>query len=232
MKSPAILNILPAVAIVLVAAACTQAEIDCDSRGDAACNAVIGRLLYNVTEPGIATPRFLYVSNNGSNTISRFRIDGVGRLTYLGDAPTPGAPWDLTVHHNGRFLYVADTTNNSVTVYSIDAFTGDLSQIANVFHGDGANTFGPYDVLVHPTGQYLYSSNANSGANGDSVSTYDLGADGIPVFRSFTSTASLQPAGLAIAPDASHIYSGLVQGNSGVGVFRYNPTERPSISTM
>jgi 6-phosphogluconolactonase (cycloisomerase 2 family) len=66
--------------------------------------------------------RFLYVSNQGSNTIAALRIEASGSLvpvtgTPFRNAPLGDLPVGLAADPLGRFLFVANEVSNSVSVF-------------------------------------------------------------------------------------------------------------------
>jgi 6-phosphogluconolactonase len=83
--------------------------------------------------PVIFRPRFAYVANLNSDTVSAFAIDAAtGALT-----PAPGSPFAagvgpiaVTVDPTGRFAYVANAGSNDISGYTIDPASGGLSPIA------------------------------------------------------------------------------------------------------
>jgi 6-phosphogluconolactonase (cycloisomerase 2 family)/uncharacterized protein YjdB len=101
--------------------------------------------------------KFLYVVNNGGNSISEYKIDqSTGALTLLSTTPVPtgAAPFYGTTDTKGH-IYVANSGDKTVSVFSIDGTTGLLTQVGSTnFTVTGANTV--FNVVVDPTGKYLY----------------------------------------------------------------------------
>jgi DNA-binding beta-propeller fold protein YncE len=77
----------------------------------------------------------------------------------------------VTVDPNGKYAYVANSSSNTVSQYSIGS-DGTLTALATPTVVTG---FGPASVTVDPSGKYAYV--ANSGAS-DSVSQFAIGSDG------------------------------------------------------
>jgi DNA-binding beta-propeller fold protein YncE len=68
--------------------------------------------------------RFLYVSNQGSDTIAGFRIEASGAIVALPGTPFPNAPLGevpvgLAVDPGGRFLFAANERSNGVSAFRI-----------------------------------------------------------------------------------------------------------------
>ena len=114
--------------------------------------------------------RFAYVGNDsdsgdGSSLaggVSLFTADsttGILTLTGFTKAPCttgPGSctPWSIAMHPSGRFLYVANEGGlepTSVSMYSIDSTTGNLTLIGLIGTGGRAAA-----VVVDPSGRFAY----------------------------------------------------------------------------
>src|SRR6266404_2755758 len=107
------------------------------------------------------TGKYVYVVNNGNNTISEYSITqtgaNAGALTLLrstGNPTTGSAPFFATTDVNGH-IYVANSGDKTVSVFSIDGTTGLLTQVGSSnFPVNAASTV--FNVLTDPTGKYLY----------------------------------------------------------------------------
>jgi 6-phosphogluconolactonase len=77
---------------------------------------------------------------------------------------------------DGRFAYVINELNSTITAFAYDAQTGALAQRQTVStlpeHFSGANTTA--EIAVHPNGKFLYASNRGR----DSVTLFTIDADG------------------------------------------------------
>jgi hypothetical protein len=71
-----------------------------------------------------------YTGNSPGHAISIFFSDGQGGVFYK-SIPLPGAPFDITVSRDGKWLAVIYTASSEgyVAVYSVDAY-GDLTPVA------------------------------------------------------------------------------------------------------
>jgi 6-phosphogluconolactonase len=76
--------------------------------------------------------RFVYASNRGHDSIVGFDLaGGLASLVPIGWWSTAGrTPRDLIITADGRFLIAANQDSDNLTVFSIDAATGDLRQLA------------------------------------------------------------------------------------------------------
>ncbi len=121
------------------------------------------------------TGSFAYVANLGSNTVSAYSINtSTGALTGVGNTfaastdpfATTTNPTSVTVNPAGTFAYVANSGDDSVSAYSINATTGVLTAVGSPV---AAGVF-PRSVAVNPAGTFVYV--ANNGSN--SVSAYSI----------------------------------------------------------
>ena len=80
--------------------------------------------------------RFVYATNNASNTISGYRLDRSGRLSLLDadgvTALTGGAPVDLAITPNGRFLYNVNAFDGTVSAFKVNKVDGSLTSLGEV----------------------------------------------------------------------------------------------------
>lgn len=104
---------------------------------------------------------------------------------------TPGTPYSerigdgtaLAVDVLGRFLFVANSTNNSISMFQIDSSTGALTEVPASPFASGSPSSGlpiplrPLSLAAEPTGQYLYAGYLSGAAAGESaVITYAIDA--------------------------------------------------------
>ena len=179
----------------------------------------------------------LFVVNQGSNSISAFSASG-GSITKIpctglfcvgDDFRTGSAPSSITVEPSGKFLYVTNQGDNTVSAFSIDA-SGTLSEL--ILHGS------PYPTATAPsasafattaTGSYLYIT--NSGSNNITgyvvcLSTIDpcTVADGsLTLIPSSPFGAALNPVGIVVDPTNTFVYA-LDQNSNQVSGYRLNAT--------
>ena len=152
----------------------------------------------------------LFVANQGrqcdptSGTISVFSVSGTG-LTAVGSITAVGAPGDLenpgpagiAVTPDGKFVYVANRFDGSVSQYSVDTSSGALAFILNYAVGTA-----PIGMAITPDGGFLYV--ANSGANSNSVSAFAICNQVVT-----TCSSPNQPDGTLTAVFGSPFSSGL-----------------------
>ncbi|MGD0446135.1 MAG: beta-propeller fold lactonase family protein [Edaphobacter sp.] len=102
------------------------------------------------------TGQYLYVNNNGAQTVSAFSINqGGGALTQLSGSPfsiTGGAGGNnqLVIDPTGSYLYVANQTDTgNISGFSIDTSSGALTQLPNSPYSMGSGvTQGPTQIVI------------------------------------------------------------------------------------
>src|SRR5205085_9358129 len=113
-----------------------------------------------------AANRFALACDLGLDRIFIYRFDPAQGTLTPHDPPAvataPGAgPRHLAFHPSGRFAYVINELDSTVTVFRYDAAAGALHQIQTIttlppgFSGENY----PAEVVVHRSGKFLYGSN-------------------------------------------------------------------------
>ena len=143
--------------------------------------------------------KFAYLLNELVATVTTLSLDGTtGLLTEVSSASAlpadsklvPGAPrgavgapgqaprdtsndiWasDLHVTPDGKFLYAAERTSNSIGAFSVDTTTGKLTYLSST-----PTEKQPRGFSIDPKGRYMIAS----GEKSDTISVYDIdGASG------------------------------------------------------
>ena len=92
-----------------------------------------------ITMPLPIVPKFAYVANSNSNTVSMYTVDSsTGNLRHNGYVAAGTNPQSVTVDSSGQFAYVANFQSDDVSAYTIDPATGVLSSVgATVMAGTG-----------------------------------------------------------------------------------------------
>lgn len=123
----------------------------------------------NTSPTGLAllpSKKFLYVVNSRANSISIFSVASDGTLALNG-TPTPeggSAPDLAVVDPSGKYLLVTNNlgdinTDGSISIFSIDAGTGALTQVGSPVPAN-AN---PTQILFTHSGKFVYVTNPGIG---------------------------------------------------------------------
>ncbi len=90
--------------------------------------------------PAAIYPRFAYVANADSDTVSQYVVDAeTGQLRPNGYVSTGDRPYSITVDPSGRWAYVANRESETVSQYRIST-TGTLASLSPPTVSTGAGT--------------------------------------------------------------------------------------------
>jgi 6-phosphogluconolactonase len=129
--------------------------------------------------------RYVLAVDLGIDAILTYTLDektGAITVADTGAAVKPGAgPRHLTFHPNGRFAYLANELDSTLSTFTYDAARGALEEIDVTPAAPGGTVQGnhPADIHVSPAGRHVYISNR--------------GEDTIAVFSIDAATAKLTP---------------------------------------
>jgi 6-phosphogluconolactonase (cycloisomerase 2 family) len=149
---------------------------------------------------GGASGGYVYTTDSGANRIGTFAYDATGKLSTIGDGDLnakAGQPQALAIDPMGKFLYVANYTDGTVSTFSIDPATGLLTYQAQVDTGNMnkvANP-GPIDVKLDPSGQFLFVANKLDG----SVSAFTIAAGVLTLAGTYASGTDAGAAPISLA---------------------------------
>ncbi len=123
--------------------------------------------------------RFVFAADLGLDQVLVYRFDSSSGKLSPNEPPfakvTPGAgPRHFAFHPGGKFAYVINEIGNTVTTFQFDAAKGVLTPIQEIgtlpegFQGISHTA----EVVVHPTGKFLYGSNRGS----DTIAVFAIDA--------------------------------------------------------
>ncbi len=157
----------------------------------------------------------LYVMNNGNNTVSAFMFDPqTETLTSTGSQATQTAPRWGALSPNGKFLFVPNSSSNSVSVYAIQT-TGSVSAIGRLTPlGTTPAGTGPQMALPDRTGAYLYAPNSTS----NNVSSYTFDGAGSLASTGTATVGGTQYVAAAVLPGNQYLFV-IVRGSTQISRF-------------
>lgn len=135
---------------------------------------------------------FAYVTLQNDNVV---KVIDTRTLTITQTIATGANPGGLTLSPDGARLYVANRNDATVSVYIVDAVTGELASAATPTISTGT---GPRRVAFSPDGMKAYVVNATS----NNVSVIDVATSSVLA----TVTVGTQPYDLAVNPDGQRVY--------------------------
>ncbi len=115
----------------------------------------------------------------GTDEVLVDKFDASGGTLTPNDPPytnvEPGAgPRHLAFSPNGKFVYLTNELGSTVTVFSYDAAAGTLEakQTIGTLPGDYTGPNSTAEIVVHPSGKFLYVSNRGR----DSIAVFGIAA--------------------------------------------------------
>lgn len=146
----------------------------------------------------------VYVPDLGADRIFVHRLSAASARLERDAAPAavaaPGAgPRHLDLHPSGRFAYVCNELDLTVTAYGVDPATGALKALQSLptlpaaASPAGASTA---EILVHPSGKSLYVSNRGH----NSLAAYAVADDGRLSLLQHQLGVPAKPRGFGISP--------------------------------
>jgi 6-phosphogluconolactonase (cycloisomerase 2 family) len=140
---------------------------------------------------------------------------GSGVLSTKTDYTTGSLPFSVAVDPTGRFLYVANYSSATVSMFVINQTNGTLNTKTD--YTTGTN---PYSVAVDPTGRFLYVANYSS----NTVSMFVINqTDGTLNTKTDYTTGST-PSGVNVDPTGRFLYVANFGSNT-VSMFVINQTD-------
>jgi len=166
--------------------------------------------------------RYVFSADLGTDKVYGYQLDASsGKLSPL---PTPAfvaksgaGPRHLTFHPNGRWAYLENELNSTVTALAYDAKAGTFQEIETQttlpagFGGDNSGA----DVHVSPDGRFVYTSNRGD----NSLAVFRIApADGRLTLVQHVSTQGKTPRNFALDPSGRVL---LVANQNSDNVFTY-----------
>lgn len=169
--------------------------------------------------------RFVLTADLGLDKLFVYRFDAAtGKLTP-NDPPAadlaPGAgPRHFAFSRDGRFVYVANELNSTVTAFAYDAERGALKSLQAIStlpeKFSGQNTVA--EIEVDPAGRFLYCSNRGA----DSLAIYAVDRQtGRLTLSGFHATGGKNPRHFTIDPSGEYLLAAN-QDSANIVVFRRN----------
>jgi 6-phosphogluconolactonase len=169
--------------------------------------------------------QFVYVADLGLDWVVIYRLDERKGLLTLNEPPNvkvaPGSgPRHFSVHPSGRFGYVINELNCTVTGFARDTSNGALTELETLSalppKVQMQSGFSGAELEVHPSGRFLYTS--IRGHNSIALFTIDQNTGRLTYVDS-TPTQGSTPRGFGIDPQGKYLLAGN-QNSDSVVVFR------------
>jgi 6-phosphogluconolactonase len=150
-----------------------------------------------------ATSRWVFVPCLGADYVAQYGLYATGKLAsnQVPTAPTAAGagPRHLAFHPSAPFVYLIDETDSTMSAWSYDTTTGRLSSLEAPLSTRAAGATGTNtgaELVVHPTGKWLYGSNRGD----DTIALFALGSDGKMTAIGQQQTGGQTPRSFTIDP--------------------------------
>jgi 6-phosphogluconolactonase len=167
--------------------------------------------------------RFVFVADLGLDKIFVYRFDAEkGKLTpndpQYATLPPGSGPRQFVFHPNGKFLYVVNEIQSTLTTFTYSA--GSLQEVQTVStlpqNFNGANTAAT--LQVHPNGKFLYASNRGA----DDIVVYSIAPQaGTLTLVESVPAQGKTPGNFAIDPGGTWLIAAN-QGSDALAMFSIN----------
>jgi 6-phosphogluconolactonase (cycloisomerase 2 family) len=162
------------------------------------------------------TPRFVYVTNGGSNNVSAYTVEATsGALTAISGSPFAAGslPVAVAVDPTGAYVYVANQTDATVSAFTVDRMSGALTAVSGSPFATGP---APTSVAIDTSGSFVYVTSGNGGT----VWAYAIGVGGalVATIHGSPFAAGTSPSSVTVAPQDANVYVAN-QGDGTVSVF-------------
>lgn len=174
-----------------------------------------------------AANRFAFAADLGIDQVVAYRFNPATGQLDTSDAPAavhvpPGSgPRHFAFHPSGKFAYVINELLSTVVAFAYDADSGTLRAIQNIstLPDDNAMPSFTAEVVVHPSGNFVYGSNRGH----DSIAVFQVDpATGQLTRAQVASTGGRTPRNFAIEPSGQFLFAAN-QDSDTVVVYRIQP---------
>ena len=170
--------------------------------------------------------RFAFAADLGLDKLLVYSFDPAKGTLTPNDPPAasvaPAAgPRHFAFHPTGRFAYVINEMAATVTAFAYDPERGALKELQTVptMPADFTERRSTAEVVVHPSGKFLYGSNRGH----DSIAIFGIDAEtGKLTPAGHQSTLGKEPRNFAVDPTGAWLLAANQNSNS-VVVFRIDP---------
>ncbi len=164
------------------------------------------------------TGRFVVAADLGIDKVLIYRLDPDSGKLEPNDPPhgsvAPGAgPRHVAMTPDARFAYVVNELDMTVAAFSFDAETGRLTrlQAVSTIPGETQDGFSTAEILMHPSGRFVYASNRGH----NSIAAFGIDTDtGRLTPVDYEPTGGKNPRNFVIDPSGRYLLAANQNSNS------------------
>ena len=151
---------------------------------------------------------FAFVADLGTDEVVIYRFDSKTQTLKphaKAEVKSGSGPRHFSFHPSGKFAYLINELSNTITVFRYDAENGKLDTIQTIstLPEGYAGTSYTAEVLVHPSGKFVYGSNRGD----DSIAVFSVADDGRLSLVEIESTGGKTPRNFAIDPTGRFLFA-------------------------
>lgn len=168
--------------------------------------------------------QFAFVADLGLDKVLIYKVDGAKHTLTpntppSGSVPAGSGPRHFAFHPSGKTAYVINEMANTVTAFNFDAAKGSLTEFQTIttLPKDFTGTSYTAEVVVHPSGKFLYGSNRGH----DSLAVFQIDSEGKLSPVGHVPTGGKTPRNFNVDPTGKWVLAGN-QGSGTVTVFAVN----------
>ena len=159
-----------------------------------------------------AAGRFAFAADLGLDKIQIYRLDSEKGILTANEPPfaaikAGSGPRHFAFHPSGRYAYLINETNMTVTAFAYNADRGSLTNLQTMDTVPGVEDrqgFSTAEVQVHPSGEFLYGSNRGH----DSIVVFKVNGDsGKLTHVENEPTGGKMPRNFAIDPTGRFLFA-------------------------
>jgi 6-phosphogluconolactonase len=154
----------------------------------------------------------ILIADKGIDKVMMYRLDADGGKLVPADPPSASlhsgaAPRHIAFHPNGRFVYVNGEADMTVTAFTYDAASGVLTELhylSTLPEGTTGERLSTAQILVHPSGRFVYVSNRGH----NTIAIFAIDQDtGRLTAAGHASTKGDTPRNFAFDPTGTFLYA-------------------------
>ena len=169
--------------------------------------------------------RFVLACDLGLDRVMIYRLDDAGKLVPneipFAQVSSSAGPRHPAFYPSGRFLYVINEIDSTISVFAYDAERGValIQQTISSLPADFRGPNGTSQVLVHPNGKFVYGSNRGH----DSIAIFTVDQEtGKLALIGHQPSGGKTPRNFNIDPTGTFLLAGN-QGSGTIVTFRIDP---------
>lgn len=170
--------------------------------------------------------RFVLSADLGLDELLVYRFDAAHGTLAPGEPPfakihAGSGPRHFAISPNGKFVYVISEMGSMLTAFSYNAARGTLRELQEIstLPKDFKGKSNCAEVVVHPSGKFLYGSNRGH----DSIAVFAIDPHkGTLTPVEFVSTGGKEPRNFALDPTGNYLFAAN-QNSDTLVVFRIDP---------